>query len=67
MQILRLSHSREEQSETGSEEQKRKAENRNIEKEGKTDVSWDSMMDGCIRRLKVDPRSTFFLGESLGL
>ena len=49
----------------GRGEQKRNAEDRKIEKQGKRDVSWDSMMDGCIRRLKVDPRYTIFWGGKL--
>ena len=48
----------------GAENKKKKAEDRKIEKQGKRDVSWDSMMDGCIRRLKVDPRSTVFFRKA---
>ena len=50
----------------GAESQNKKAEDRKIENQGKRDVSWYSMMDGCIRRLKVDPRSTVF-GGKLGI
>ena len=48
----------------GAESQKKRAEDRKIENQGKRDVSWYSMMDGCIRRLKVDPRSTVFGGKA---
>ena len=46
------------------EPKKNKAEDRKIENQGKRDVSWYSMTDGCIRRLKVDPRSTVFWGKA---
>ena len=48
----------------GSGEPKKKAEDRKTENQGKRDVSSYSMMDGCIQRLKVDPRSTVFFRKA---
>ena len=47
--------------ESGEQKKSGRKENR---KGKEKDVSWDSMIDGCIRRLKVDP--LFFFGGGGG-